>query len=813
MKKATTLLGLLLIFAVSVTFGREKQGGDCALELSMLAFANVSCNGASDGSLTVIGSGGTGENTYTINNGVNDPVTNTTGVFTGIPAGTYTITVTDVVGCSDVFTQVINQPAAISINATVTQHITCNGSNNGEIQVSAAGGIGSQSFSLDGENYFSNTTFGGLPAGNYTIYMKDASGCTGSTVVTITEPDALTSNALAIGATCNGGNDGSISITASGGTQPYSYSINQGFQYFQSGVFTNLTPGEYLLAVKDANNCLSFTSVQVVHPSPITAIIGVTMATCGSPNGSLNINGSGGNGSPYQYSIDNGVNWQSSQSFTGLLPGVYNLLVQDNLGCTRNFGTAVNTTTGPEIDFVTSTDVTCYNGADGSITILAVSGGTGTLQYSVGGMPFTTNPNFTGLDAGEYVVAVKDAVGCVDLEIITLTQPAAIIASASTLNASCFGASDGQIIVNAAGGSGQLTYSVNGINYQTSNQFNVGSGPHYIWVKDAGGCIGLTTAYVQQPQPLHIVSGHVNINCYGDATGELFVNVTGGTAPYLVALDDWNYQPQFSYTGLLGGTHTVFVKDANECLSSQHVTIAQPTLLSYNGEVSNVSCAGGNNGYINITVTGGVSPYTFDWTNGAQTEDIFHLSAGDYSVYVTDANGCVVNGQNFTVEAPQNPIIINGAVTNASGVNEADGAIDITVSGGTAPYNYVWNNGAITEDISNLLPGVYGVQVNDASGCSASAGFTVAWNLGIEDDLETALTIYPNPATNWFRINGGEYVLNQVTIFNLAGAVIYTSRPNSFDEEINLDTFSTGMYLLKIQSGDYFITKKLEVVK
>jgi hypothetical protein len=813
MKKATTLLGLLLFFAVSVTFGREKQGGDCALELSLLAFANVSCNGASDGSLTVIGSEGTGENTYTINNGVNDPVTNTTGIFTGIPAGTYTITVTDAVGCSDVITQTINQPAAISVNATVLQHITCNGGNNGQIQVSASGGIGSQSFSLDGVNYFSNTTFGGLPAGNYTIYMKDAGGCTGSTTVTITEPAALTADALADGTTCHNGNDGSIEITAVGGTQPYSYSINQGFQYFPSGNFTNLTPGEYLIVVRDANHCMYFTSAQVVQPSIITAVIGVTQATCGSPTGSLNISGSGGNGAPYTYSIDNGTNWQSAQLFTDLLPGVYNILVQDNAGCTRNFGTAVNTTTGPEIEFLTSTNVTCHNGNDGSITVLAVSGGTGTLHYSVGGSAFTTNPNFTGLAAGDYVVAVKDAVGCVDLQLVTLTQPAAVVATAVSASTSCFGSTDGLITVNASGGSGPLTYSVNGVSYQSSNTFNVAAGPHYIWVKDAGGCIGLTTAYVQQPQPVHIVTGHVNINCHGDATGEIFVNVTGGTAPYVVALDDWNYLPQFSFTGLTGGSHTVFVKDANNCLASQHVTIAQPTLLSYTGEVSDVSCAGGNNGYVNITVTGGVQPYSFNWSNGSQSEDILHLTAGTYSVYVTDANGCTINGQTFTVEAPENPIIINGAVTNASGVDAEDGAIDITVTGGTQPYNFVWNNGAITEDITNLLPGVYGVQVNDASGCSASAGFTVAWNLSLEEDVEAVLTVYPNPASNWLKINGGEYVLNQIVIYNLSGAVIYESRPNSFVEEINLDSFANGMYLIKVQSGDHFITKKLEVVK
>jgi hypothetical protein len=814
MKTAATFLGILFTLSGTIALGQDNRGGECdGPNVNLVSYSHVSCNGQSDGSITVTASGGIGTNTFYIDNGINQPITNTTGIFTGIPAGEYSIMVTDGIGCSDETTLTLTEPAPIFVNASVLANITCNGSNNGQIQVGASGGIGSQSFSIDGVNFYSNSIFSGLSAGEYTVYMKDAAGCTASTTLEITEPDALVISETASNVMCNGGFDGSIILNGDGGTQPYNYSINSGLQYSLNNTFTSLNAGEYTVVIKDANNCLAFGSVQLSQPAPITASIGVTMATCGFATGSLNIAGAGGNGAPFEYSIDNGDNWQSSQSFTDLIAGVYTLQVKDSEGCVRSFGTAVNTTTGPTIDYLTSTSITCHGGSDGSITVLAVSGGTGTLNYSVGGQSFTTNPNFTGLTAGEYIVAVQDAVGCVDIEMVTLSEPNALVASAEVEAARCYGSSDGQLTINAAGGSGTLLYSLNGINYQTNNTFNVPAGAYYIWVKDAGGCLGLTTAYVQQPEPIQIVNGYLNVNCYGDATGEIYVNVLGGTGPYLVALDDWNYQSQFSYTNLPAGNHTVFVKDANLCLASQMVTISQPPLLSYTGSVADVSCAGGNNGYINITVSGGVAPYSFNWSNGSTTEDILHLSAGEYSVYVTDGNGCTINGQVFTVSAPENPIVINGAVTNASSIDATNGAIDITVSGGTAPYNYVWNNGAITEDLDNLLPGVYGVQVTDASGCSASAGFTVAWNLSIAEDAESTLTMYPNPANSWIKINGGDFLLNQIVIYNLAGMVVYESNPNAFEEEISVDSFANGMYLIQLKSGETLITKKLEVVR
>ena len=225
-----------------------------------------------------------------------------------------------------------------------------------------------------------------------------------------------------------------------------------------------------------------------------------------------------------------------------------------------------------------------------------------------------------------------------------------------------------------------------------------------------------------------------------------------------------------------------------------------------------MSCAGGNDGVIDIAITGGTPPYKFYWPSGKTTEDIFYLTAGIYTVVVEDANGCSATGV-YTVTQPLFPIITNGVVVDASSASIANGSIDITTNGGTQPYTFEWNTGATTEDISGLLPGVYVVVVTDANGCTFTTGYVVEYPVGIADlSNQDELRIFPNPAKEIINIDlVGDELADRFELVNLTGQVIYQSNPNSNKFEVDVKFFAEGLYFINIYVGKDVITKKVVI--
>lgn len=761
-----------------------------------IAYNHVSCNGGNDGSITLSSSGGTGAVQYSIDGGKNFQ---SSGSFSNLVAGTYSVLVKDAAGCGKGEVVEIKQPGKIDFQL-ITKAATCYGKSDASVTVvSATGGIGTLSYSLNGTNYQSSNLFSGLKAGNYTVYVKDVAACLITKSVTVTEPSDIVSNKVITDAVCYGNNTGSILVTSAGGTSPYEFSID-GKNYQATGEFKNMGAGTYMVIVKDKNMCYDTVSATVNQPTQITAVITTTNSTCGNSNGSMLVVGSGGTGSSYTYSLD-GANWINPGQFTNKKSGTYVVAIKDVAGCVEVAVGDIMDSNGPTFGSISKTDVTCNGGNDGTITVNSVSGGTGTIQYSVDGANWQTSNKITNLKAGSYTVRVKDANGCLsESSSIVLTQPGAITILRTVNNATCFGAKNGSVSITASGGAGTMAYSIDGgYNWQSDKTFsNLGAGEYVVLVRDAGGCTNSTTFTVTQPSPVEISAAVLNVTCKGAANGELTISASGGKFPYTYSIGG-SYGSASTFKNLSGGTYNYSVKDGNGCVVSKSTVVVEPDAITINAIAANVSCAGGSNGIISPQVNGGVFPYSYKWSNGSTAEVLYNLTAGNYSLEITDANGCKKTA-NYTITQPATPLIINGVITNGDDFKK--GSVDITVTGGVPPYSYVWSNGKSTEDISDLNPGTYQVSVRDAAGCVTTASYTVGGTAGVSSQqLAQQIKVFPNPATDAVTVSVDGFKMKSLSILDNAGRVVYSVSPTQNVVEINTTILASGIYYVQVQAA------------
>jgi hypothetical protein len=778
--------------------------------LSVTSTTNVSCNGASDGSIILNATGGSGVLQYSIDGG---HTFKPSGSFTNIDAGKYAVVVKDATGCSQSTVIDISEPDAITFGAYATP-ATCHGASNGQVYVvNAIGGTGAFSYSLNGVSYQSNPHFAGLAAGTYTVYVKDVASCRTTKQVTVTEPTAINAVVTPVAATCNGSYDGTLTVTATGGNGEYMYGLN-GHEYNNYNVFTDLQAGTYQVTVRDQKGCLYTTSATVTQPTAVTATITTTNSTCGNSNGGILAVASGGTGSGYQYSIDN-VNGNSTGSFTGLASGTYYVIVADGAGCGNIYPATIADANGPTIVSSTHTNVSCHDGDDGTISITSVTGGTGALTYTINGANWQSSPVFTGLTAATYVVTVKDANGCTGSITYTVTQPNAFIINPTVTNNICFGDNSGTVSVFAAGGAGVFAYSIDNGTFQSSNLFNgLKAGAHSIAVRDGAGCYGYVTVDLTQPAKLNLSDGVLNVSCNGANDGVISLVASGGTGAYQFSIDGDNYAAGNVFLHLSGGLYNGYVKDANGCVTEITFPLYEPQPLVLTPVLYNVSCAGGNNGYISLNVTGGTGPYSYVWSNGSTYQDIFNLPADTYSVKVIDDHACIVTAD-YIVSQPASPLIVNGVITNATSATSNDGKVDITITGGVQPYHYSWSNGAETQDISNVAPGTYTVNIEDANNCVTSGVFTVDNLTGLQNLALTNnnIRIYPNPASNVATVETDGVVINSIKVMDVNGKVVMLAEPKQPKVYINADNMASGVYVVEVLVDGTYTTQRMIISK
>lgn len=560
-----------------------------------------------------------------------------------------------------------------------------------------------------------------------TIYsftsITDSFGCTrpgafaGAAQVLIQPAISITSVNVA-NPSCFGGGNGTITINATGGVSPLTYSINGGTNTQFSNVFAGLSAGSYNAVVVDGFGCsqsYAGNPVVVGQPTDIVHTTSTTDASCANVfDGTITISASGGT-PPYTYSLNGGPT-QPGNVFSGLGATTYAISVFDANGCLDTSSATINNTYIISVDTLSQTNVSCFGYTDGAVTV-QVNGGIPPYAYSINGVTFQPSGTFTGLSAGTYILTGRDSKGCTDFVTVTIAQPSAVsVTIDSIVDLLCFGSATGAIYITPSGGTAPYTFNwSNG----TSNEdlTGVSGGTYNVTVTDSKGCSAANGATISQPLELFLnIATYSDLLCINDSTGSVDLTANGGVPPYSYAWSNGATTEDIS--GLLSGSYTATVTDANGCQKTITQVVSQPTALVSSITGTNVTCNGLANGAADLTVSGGTSPYYYQWSTFQATEDVTGLSGGLYYVIITDNNGCQQR-DSVLISEPQ-LLTLSTSVTVVSCFNTNDGAVDLTVTGGTSPYNYQWNNGATTQDLSNLTGGNYCVTVTDANGCSAT---------------------------------------------------------------------------------------------
>ncbi len=700
------------------------------------ATATAAGCGASNGTANASATGGTGAYTYSWNNG------QATATATGLSAGTYTITVTDNNGCTKTATVAVTSNSGGTANITANTNVSCNGGANGTATSSMTGGTSPYTYAWN--NGQSTATATGLSNGTYTVTIADANGCTSSKTVSITQPTAVTAAASATAATCNASN-ATASVTASGGTGALTYSWSNGQTNASA---TGLSAGTYTVTVTDNNGCTKTATATVTSTGGGTAnIASTTNVLCnGGLNGSATASITGGT-SPYTYSWSNG---QATGTATGLSAGVYTVTVTDANGCTSI--TTVNITQPVQLSAGISgwSNPNCTGGNNGTASATA-NGGTGTITYSwsTGG----TGNSISGLGAGTYTVTSTDANNCVQTASVVVSQPTLLVLGISgQTNVLCNGGFTGTSTASSSGGSGSSQYLwSNG--QTTATATGLSAGTYTVTVTDVNGCTQTAAVTITEPSAINPQTSSINANC-GASNGSASVLASGGTG---ILTYSWsNGQTTTIATGLSAGTYTVTVTDNNGCTKTATASVTNTGAGTASiSSVTNVSCNGGNNGMASSTISGGTSPYTFSWSNGQTVQNVIGLSAGSYTITITDANGCIAT-QTIAITEP--PLLVLGASAVAASCQGSDGSASASASGGKAAYVYSWSNGGTTAAISNLSAGTYSCVVTDNNGCTKTTAVVVG-NAGgpTATATATATTIQSGASTNLNGTGGGSY--------------------------------------------------------
>jgi len=678
------------------------------------ASASLSCFGGSNGSATVTVSGGTGPYTYDWLPGA--PSGDGTPVVTGLTAGTWTCNATDSRSCTITTTISIAAPAALSSLTTAT-NVSCFGASTGVANVSVSGGTSGYTYTWSPSGG-SAATATGLAAGNYSVAIADANGCTTTNTVNISQPaSGLTTTISATNVLCFGNATGSATVTASGGGGSYTYLWSTAAT---TSVITGQTAGVKTVTVTDANSCTSTSTINITQPAAaLSTSTAVANVLCfGNATGSATVTASGGTGS-YTYLWSTAA---TTSVITGQPAGVKTVTVTDANSCTT---TNTLTIIQPASALGTSTavaNVLCFGNATGSATVTA-SGGTGSYTYLWS--TAATTSVITGQTAGVKTVTVTDANGCTRSNTVTITQPASGLATTiSATNVLCFGNATGSATVTASGGSGSYTYLWS-TTATTSVITGATSGVKTVTVTDANSCTSTSTINITQPaSALGTSTAVANVLCFGNATGSATVTASGGTGSYTYL---WSTAATTSViTGQPAGVKTVTVTDANSCTTTNTLTIIQPaSALGTSTAVANVLCFGNATGSATVTASGGTGSYTYLWSTAATTSVITGQTAGVKTVTVTDANGCT-RSNTVTITQPASGLTTTISATNVLCFGNATGSATVTASGGGGSYTYLWSTAATTSVITGQTAGVKTVTVTDVNNCVSQSSVTIS---------------------------------------------------------------------------------------
>lgn len=810
--------------------------------------------------------------TYIVDTG--GPVTFPSNPYTitGLNSGTHTITIIDANGCTDTETVIINPPLNSNIITSVAASGNC-GVSDGIITVTAGGGSGSYTYSISPNGApisLAGNVFSNVPAGSYVVTVTDnTTGCFINSNVTLVQPTNPSFTTTVVDVTCNGGANGliTVNLTGSNPDAPYTYEITAGPVTFpaQSGnVFSGLPAGNYTVVVTSDRGCSTTAVVTVnepaaiVVPAPTVTEFACNTGTNTVNNASIVVTGvTGGSGTYINYVFTQGsTTLQSGSSNTyvesNVNGGTYTITVSDNNGC-------LGTTTATIAPFIqisnptvtVASPITCTTLEDITINVTTTGGVPTTLNYTVVGLSAgstynvtqVNNPNFTGLEIGNYEITVENATtGCSVQTIHYVFNPNTFIVNATVNNnVTCFGGADGSVSftfvdqnLTPTNDAGPFTYEIyDASNTLVTSGFSGSAGPFPVNGLAAGVyqlvttltaspfCPAVTTFTITQPTTaLTITPTSTPITCNPGNDGTISaVGANGWGGPYEYQLQGpvnvaWSSNAYF--TGLSAGTYTVSVRDIEGCEVSTTVTLVIPTPITatISATPTALLCVGDNDATITVSgTTGGfgsgylytlntlsVTPNT---ASAPQTSNVFtNLGAGTYNVTITDSFNCTFTTTDVTITEPADQVVATLAQIYDP-TCQTDAILELTASGGTAPYSWSLTPGGpyttFVGSVQFTVPaGTYQYYVIDANNCIE----VVSNSREVEPVIPVSVSV--DLSSTVISCNGFTTEIT-ATASNGLGNYVYTLVPNNGANQNSPGVFTNvpaGTYTIEVVDGD-----------
>lgn len=699
------------------------------LILQNIATTPISCHGGNNGFLLVQASGGAGEYRYQWSTGHDGPF------LANLSAGNYSVTVTDKNGCTKSTALSLANPDSLYFFQITAQNPACQGLSTGAIFTNVVGGTGDYQFLWSQGGGGSSAS--GLNTGVYGVTVVDSKGCsdTANNIV-LTAPQVLSMQIDTLAPVhCYGEFTGTAGISIAGGTTPYAifWNFDAGSTYRD-----DLPAGLLRIRIRDYSGC-EFLS-DTIYISQPAAPLSLEISALENPicnndfGGSIDILTQGGT-VPYSYLWSNG---EVEEDLTEIRHGTFFVHVVDARGCEAQSDTVTIIEPPAIAVVVTKEDVPCFGPQTGKIE-LTVTGGIPPYTYNWSSGQQTED--IYNISEGIYDITITDFIGCQHiLKSITVYKSSLefIAIPVEVNNVSCNGQSDGSVIVKAIGGTGPYYFNWSppgGLHFSStaSDTLSGMDGGHFnVTVTDFTGCVAISdTLAIQESPPLELnYTGVTNPFCAGDSTGSITTHAAGGQLPYQYLWSNGSTEPQLMQ--IPAGCYALTVVDFNGCAVQGPIacledngTPLQIVLDTQNGGIIHDNCAACK-GAIRVTVSGGLPNYVYEWNTFSDQQDISNLCPGAYQLTVWDQHGCSHTSPVYEVLEGENPLQFDSVqISDVRCFGEANGQVVTYASGGTEPYNYVWNQGSLADTLAGLTGGNYTVTLSDVTGCSLVYGVVV----------------------------------------------------------------------------------------
>ncbi len=676
----------------------------------------IDCYEGMTGEISATVTGGTGLIQYFWN----ESPTAENASLTNLGAGEYRVQAADEAACIASDTLSLSEPDSIAIALTLTP-ISCSGENDGGIEAVVTGGTGTYSYQWTDNSTATSIT--GLGAGDYCVTVTDASGCDKIACTTLEAPVPIfVDTTFSSLVSCFGGSNGSATVMASGGTGELSYAWNDSLSQISSqAVF--LRAGVYETVISDEAGCAITASVEVQEPTPLMVTTKITDALCfDGKDGTALAEPEGGTG-PYSFAWETGV---FDSLHTDLESGSYSLTVTDDNGCQQDAIATVGQPATGISTVLTQTFMGCYGTGSNAAMASASGGSNPVFTYAWSDGQQQTTPTATNLDSVVYFVTVTDGNGCTTEDNIKLRDLNPIQVNIIDSPPSCAGFSDGEMGINQiTGGAGEGiidNYSIRWSNNATNLTIQglLGGREYQVSITDNQGCLGTGTKLLNDPTPITFNSQITNANCFGADDGSAsIINIQGEGNAFDIQWDaNADNQNGENATNLMAGSYGVTVTNEEGCFGADIVNVNQPPRIEVAYLTKDNECFGDQNGSIEANVAGGSPGYQFAWSNAATNDKLENLIAGDYTLTITDQNGC--EAISTAIVNQPSPLDLDLVGNEVSCFGGRDGSIEIGVAGGTAPFEFSLDNKNFTGSsrLIGLQQGEYNVFIKDANGCT-----------------------------------------------------------------------------------------------